>query len=365
MQRNAACRAKGGRGSRRQRSDKLAGDQKMAKKEWTVRPYEAGDERGILDLFNEVFSEVNPDFEHRKIEEWHWQFRDSPLGNQTSVAIDEDGRIIGQYTSIPFRTWLRGKEEVTSQIVDSCVASEYRRSLKREGVFLTVGKLYFDIFAYCHPTVLCYGYPIPNAQRIGVRFLGYIPVLEPVQKLVLDLDEARLKRIEDRVSEIEIQKIDRFGQGADDLWERMKPKIGYTIFRNSEFLNWRYADHPRVNYRCAQAMRGSEVAGLIAYRSGWINEKITPIAELFTDPEDEAAQAALVARASRDALKEGCPRLEMWLPPSGKWFKTFPSMGFVQEPTRFNMINRLFADWMNEEWLMENYFFTMGDSDIY
>ena len=71
----------------------------MAKKNWIVRPYEAGDEQGILNLFNEVFSEVNPDFEHRTLKEWYWQFRDSPMGNQTTVAVDEDGRVymVDQY----------------------------------------------------------------------------------------------------------------------------------------------------------------------------------------------------------------------------------------------------------------------------
>ncbi|MBU0754142.1 MAG: GNAT family N-acetyltransferase, partial [Planctomycetes bacterium] len=78
----------------------------MVMKNWTVRPYEPGDEEGILKLFNTVFSEVNPKFEHRTMEEWYWQFRDSPLGNQTTVAVAEDGEVIGQYTSIPMPTWL-------------------------------------------------------------------------------------------------------------------------------------------------------------------------------------------------------------------------------------------------------------------
>lgn len=337
----------------------------MTKKKWTIRPYEPGDEAGILALFNGVFSEVNPDFVHRTMEEWHWQFRDSPLGNQTTVAVDEDGAIIGQYTSIPFPTWLNGKEEVTSQIVDSCVTAEYRRSLKREGVFLSVATQYFDTFAYGHPTVLCYGYPIPNAQRIGVRFLGYVPVLTPTQQLTLAVDDAKAAALEQRGQAVSIEKTERFGDGADGLWEKLKPDIGYSVVRNARFLNWRYHDHPRVDYHCFQALRGNEVAGVMAYRIGWINERIAPVAELLTAPGDVEAQAALLGQAARHALDEDHPRLEMWLPPSGKWFKELPSFGFEQEDTRFNMINRLFADWMNEEWLMDHYFFTMGDSDIY
>ncbi len=349
--------------------DKTTGNSRrnktMAKKKWEIRAYQPGDEEGILELFNGVFSENNPAFIPRKMKEWHWQFRDSPLGNQTTVAIDEDGRLIGQYTSIPFRTWIRGKEEVTSQIVDTCIAVEYQRSLKQEGVFLSVAALYFDIFAYGHPTVLCYGYPVPNAQRIGVRFLGYIPVLTPVTKLVADVDAGMAGRLEEKSEGIEVKKVDRFGEGADALWNRLKEGIGYTIFRNAEFLNWRYLDHPRVNYHGLQAFRDNEVVGVMAYRIGWYAEKITPILELFTEPGDTAAQAALLAAAARHAVAEGCPRFELWLPPNGVWFKAFPSFGFREDVTRFNLINRLFADWMNNEWLMENYFFTMGDTDIY
>jgi hypothetical protein len=107
------------------------------------------------------------------------------------------------------------------------------------------------------------------------------------------------------------------------------------------------------------------VAGVLVYRIGWIDEKIAPLVELFTHPEDVEAQAALVGQAARDAMEHAHPRLEMWYPPNGVWFKTFSSFGFHHEESRFNLINRLFADWMNNEWLMENYFFTMGDSDIY
>jgi len=337
----------------------------MAERDWTIRKYEPGDEEGIVNLFNEVFSEINTEFVHRTMDEWYWQFRDSPLGNQTTVALDLEGRIIGQYTSIPFRTWLRGKEEVTSQIVDTCIASKYQRSLKREGVFLSVSIQYFDTFAYGHPTVLCYGYPVPNAQRIGVRFLGYIPVLEPVKALVNNLDEKKVQALEDQGKGVEIKKVDHFGEDVDVFWEKMKQKVQYTIFRNSEFLNWRYINHPKVNYRCYQARRNGEITGVIAYRVGWINEKITPIVELFTDPDDHETQAALVARAAEDGMKENHPRLEMWYPPSGVWYRTFKALGFEEEPTRFNLINRLFADWMNNEWIMEHQFFTMGDSDIY
>jgi hypothetical protein len=337
----------------------------MNKMDWTIRAYEPGDEEGILALFNEVFSEINPDFEPRTMAEWYWQFRDSPLGNQTTVAVEEGGRIIGQYTSIPQRTWLRGEEAVTSQIVDTCVASEYRRSLKREGVFLSVATRYFDIFAYGHPTVLCYGYPVPNAQRIGVRFLGYIPVLEPVTQLALELDEEKVKAMEEAGRGVRVEGVERFDERVDAFWEKMKPLIGYTLWRDARFFNWRYLDHPRVKYRCCQAMRDGEVAGVLAYRIGWIGQRVTPIVELLTHPEDVETQAALTARAARDALKSDHPRLELWRPPNPVWYGAFPSFGFDVEPTRFNLINRLFADWMNNEWLMENYFFTMGDSDIY
>jgi hypothetical protein len=337
----------------------------MTQKKWIVRPYEPGDEEGIVKLFNEVFSEVNPKFEPRTLEEWYWQFRDSPLGNQTAVAVEEDGTVIGQYTSIPFPTWLRGGIEVTSQIVDSCVAAEYRRSLKREGAFLSVATHYFDTFAYGHPTVLCYGYPVPNAQRIGVRFLGYIPVLCPVQQLAFEATAEKVEVIRAVGRNVEVEEVEKYDDRADALWERLKPEIGYTLVRDKKYLNWRFVNHPRVRYTCLQAVRGGEVTGVLVFRIGWIGEKIAPIVELFTAPGDVEVQAALTARAAGYALEQNHPRMEVWLPPNGKWFQAFHSWGFTQEDTRFNMINRLFADWMNEEWLMEHYFFSMGDSDIY
>ena len=102
--------------------------------EFEVRPYEAGDEEGIVALFNRVFSEGNPGFEKRTVEDWSAIYLDNPAGMQTFVATDPDGLIVGNYSSIPAFCHSQGQRRMSTQAVDTCVDKAYRGRLSKRSV---------------------------------------------------------------------------------------------------------------------------------------------------------------------------------------------------------------------------------------
>src|SRR5437764_5365965 len=66
-----------------------------------VRPFQSGDEKQILDLFARSFPHAP-----RSIESWRWKYERNPFGRgRISVAVDADGRMVGQYAGypVPFR----------------------------------------------------------------------------------------------------------------------------------------------------------------------------------------------------------------------------------------------------------------------
>lgn len=63
-----------------------------------------------------------------------------------------------------------------------------------------------------------------------------------------------------------IHRCDRFDASWDRAWERIRRSYGFTTWRSSEFLNWRYIDYPFPLYRCLVTHQGAEPTGLIVLR---------------------------------------------------------------------------------------------------
>ena len=57
--------------------------------DYEIREYQPGDEHSLLETFNEVFSEKNPAYVPRTLEEWRWAFPDNPAGWRIFVALHE------------------------------------------------------------------------------------------------------------------------------------------------------------------------------------------------------------------------------------------------------------------------------------
>jgi hypothetical protein len=97
---------------------------------FTVRPYRDGDEHAILALFNDVFRVGNPDFVPRTLEQWSWAFARNPEGHHTFVA-ESAGGLVGTYIAIPARWRFPEGVHLGAQAVDTVVAPEFRRSLRK------------------------------------------------------------------------------------------------------------------------------------------------------------------------------------------------------------------------------------------
>ena len=66
--------------------------------DFTIRPYQAGDEGAIVESFNLVFREVCGDgYVDRDLDFWRWEFLANPLGHRIWVAMADDGVVAAHY----------------------------------------------------------------------------------------------------------------------------------------------------------------------------------------------------------------------------------------------------------------------------
>jgi len=333
-----------------------------------VRPFQTGDEAGLLSLFNEVFAGDDPNYQPRTAEQWKWEFVDNPAGTQVVVGQEPGGRLIAQYACLPARVHLAGEDVCCGQGIDSVVHKDYRRGLKKEGAFLKVARYYFE--HYGKPEVNSFGYGFPNekAFRIGVRMLDYVPIAAPVSAVYRNLFN---HQHDDDVSagacaEGVIVPLERFDARMDALWGRLRPSLLMAIQRTSTYLNWRYTDCPGIDYQSFGLIDGTgELRAALVTRANWMGPPILALTEILADGHDRPAVARLLAHAVKLARESGQPRIESWIPPTNSLYDLMLGQGFSAEDSPANLCIKIYDPKIDPDWVRANWFYTIGDSDVF
>jgi len=265
----------------------------MVEPAYSVRSYEAGDERGIVQLFNEVFDGERTG--RRTLEQWRWLFASHPRDQQVAVGVASDGRIISHYGAIPLRVQVGDAIHVAAQIVDSMVHPGWRRGLQKEGPFLRTARHFFELWSSMPRNAIHYGFPNRAAYAIGRRFLRYTPFVEPVPVLYRnffeDLDDDAVGRR--HTGALEVVEVARFGSEMDELWNRVRSDYPLALVRDAEYLRWRYDECAWLPYRrflLREPDRG-RLRGYFVTRPWWQGLPIFVVTDFFAVLDDEAALA--------------------------------------------------------------------------
>jgi len=331
--------------------------------QWTIRPYQEGDEGQIVDLFNRVFGK------NRSLAHWHWQFRDNPEGKQIVVAVTGAGKVVGHYAAIPVRVTVDGRPFIFSQIVDSMVDRDSRRGLKRPGISTSLlTRLTQDHGAHDRAAVM-YGFPTPETQRITQRLNGfaYHRALKLVRVVDGDLRRTPWQQMGDLWDRARfgVLRVNRVDASVDRLWERCCGELRVATVRDARYLNWRYADCPDVTYRIlvAKGLMTSSVQGLAVLRLGCMDQPIACLVDWLIPTEAEAAADRLLVRSLQEAKSAGMKELQAWLPASSPWHLHLLDCGFRAVEDQGIGI-RSFTPAIPVEFLQKHWYYTMGDSDF-
>ena len=273
--------------------------------DYELREYRDEDLPSLLDCFNTVFREGNPDHVDRTRAEWEYLFARNPAGRRIFVAAHGD-QVVAQYAALPIHVWMAGKERTFAQIVDSMVHPDHRRGLKRPGLFVQTALPFFETFGGKDKDWVHYGWPVEPAWRIGKKFLKY----EVVRTQTV------LAREPDRATEMppEVERMRSFDHQARWVYERCVDDFGASAIRNDRFLNWRFVENPFHDY-VIFGVRDAEtlLRGYAVYRfCDWKLPRMGVIVDWLVppgEPEVEAAHAR-EQRTEPHAAPEGTG----WLP---------------------------------------------------
>jgi ribosomal protein S18 acetylase RimI-like enzyme len=275
----------------------------LTEPEWSLRTFQLGDERGIVDLFERGYSL------HLEERDWQWKFNQrAPAEDNVWVAVDVENRPVFHYGGCPRRLALPGRTLDSMVTFDGVTDPDFRR----RGIFTAAMTEAHEHWA--NAGIACV-LGLPNEEwGSRVQALDWRPLF-PLrwQVRLLRPEHALAKRLHlpaigkltslGRLSTwfwdprpdptIEVREARRAEGNIESLWEdcRQDGRIGFV--RDRDWLDWRYFSHPRHRYRMLIAHRGDGVAGYLIYRFDR-EVRYGYIAELLTRPADMSARAALL-----------------------------------------------------------------------
>ncbi len=336
---------------------------KLSPDDIEIRPYRPGDEQRILETFNRCFSDVDPNFEPRTLESWRWQYLKNPSGWRIMLALAPDGAVVSQYAGVGQRVAIGDRRVSFSQAVDSMTDPAYRRGLKAPGFFVLTGRPYAELYGGRGEgqDLVMWGLPVPSAWRIGAKYLDYELVCNVNR---LELDAERFGQVA-APGGVHIEPFEAFDEGFDDLFEGWREGRAAIQVRDAAHLRWRYDACPTQTYTRLRAVRDGATVGYLVVRPGAFDHLDgLLLCDHLTAHGDEEALLALLHAAVELARAGGHERILGMLPDAIPEYLTLQRAGFRVRTTSYFLVGRPYGRRYDMRWLYENWYYTLGDTDL-
>lgn len=322
--------------------------------ELITRRYERPDGGQIISLINLVQDHVP-----FSLDRWSWEYPECVGGPARVWVAEHEGKIIGHNGMLRFDCFVDGEQEGIFIWVDAMVHPDYRRR-----------NLHAELSNCLLHEFKNGGIPLsivfPNERSI--RQLEKVNWTNVAQTpgLAVDPGDFDTRPVP---AGIEVRILDRFGPEIEGLLASLRSTFRFALMRHPAYLNWRYVDKPDDTYLPLLALKGGQVCGYMVCKlfdkPG--EPRRSHIVDIWTEPEDREAMAALVRHASGLAAAAKSVELSTWMFPHTPCYPVLVDHGFTSRPRdRF-----LFAN-VSDRWAFgddvgdpANWYLTMGDSDVY
>jgi hypothetical protein len=325
------------------------------------REYRPGDEQELNDLYNQVFKR------NRTIEQWRWEYLDTPAGPGKVLLVEEDGKLIAHEAMVPMRFQVLDRDVLSGKIEDAYIAREFRGKKlfgpltekcieisEQAGYLVTFGltarPVNYQLHVsrgYKHTCSLnAYFAPLRPSEVLAdiVRVLRPSATkrmaMKPALKILAARFESRAKKLETEPDRYDIERVARFDGRFDDLWRDFTTGRGIiSVKRSSAFLNWRYIDNPYRKYEVFAASSGGRVVGylcaaVVTREDMDLSIRVGVISDFLVLPGYEPALASFVRGAVGVWRSQGADVAIAWVHRDGVY-----SRAIVPELKRSGLVS--------------------------
>lgn len=310
---------------------------------WHVRPACEDDEESFIRFLGHHISDRNVE-KHFK-----WLYLGNPHGRALTWIAVKNGtdQIVGCTSTFPRIMNIAGADLLASKGGDAYVDPEFRRQGIAQALHaFSVGDMQ-NLGIACNFGIA----PAPANFRAFMRVGALSPGNFDTYRLPLDaswvVDKFRLewirrtaKRLLDPVVRFYVERqgfrrerfreslriVDRFDSRVNELFASVSHKFGVCGKRDSEYLNWRFAEHPFKQYTLVECssrddLFGYAVLGMVADRCKILD---------FLCRDDEIGLQLFLKLLSGFARDRGCRSLFLYLNPAGPYVAGFERCGFLR-----------------------------------
>jgi hypothetical protein len=300
----------------------------------------------IYDLVDETFDERRPR------SQYEWLYRRNPKGVARCwiVIHKQTGRIVSNIARFPWPL-ARGRERIPGTFAgDSVTAPQWQRQgltqLRREvrlshpweNAGANFGVSFAAPNSKSRSVSVKYGRggqtmgPLPEAailfdSRSYLEQLGCSPLLAKTAGPAIDwLWRSWRRTALTDSSSFHVEEARRFDSEFDSVTEKCMSWPEFWCPHDSEFLNWRYLDHP-TKTQVALSISGAE--GLLGYTVVRLQPPAAMLMEFAAPTEPESLRRQLLLHATHVAEEAGCTHLSFFAPPLWRHWSMFRRVGFV------------------------------------
>jgi hypothetical protein len=331
--------------------------------EVNYRSYADGDEYKIGELLQLAFDgwpkfDINCD----PVEHWKWKWLEHPMKRHSISVGEVDSQIIAVASSKYYPIWLVNGIYTCRQGGDLAVHPdyrgmritsgnrEYRNSLPaHNNTDISIGASGNDIILQRRKRL---GRPkFPRKIKNYTKIFDFQKHTDGIRDQIIKAASYNLLNLLNRLTtvmdpsvdeSVDIKKVDRFDERLDSLWDKVCDKLLFSMVRNSDIMNWRFADPRGGQYIIRIAEVAGELAGYSVLRINRYNEDYPMgfIVDLFSDPEDKVVKSALVQDAIGFFEKKNVNQIKCLVVDDSLLERVYMSVGFVEYRTNMEISAR-------------------------
>ena len=334
-------------------------------RELGVRPYRAGDEKALVEVYSSLFRE-------RSMAEWRWMFQQGPDGPADIGILESDDRVVGSIAHLPVAVWVGGRQLRLAIGCDLMITPECRGLRGSE-------QLVRAFLASEHGFDLNLGTVNESSSHVMGRYAGTVTMGRPPQwvrlrtrggrhRALVRLAATTAERFYGTVSSwpspnLAVVDLVNLGPEVDDLARESAGFAPCIRVRDAAYLRWRWLEEPATRWRIRAArdadggLRGLAVFG--ARGDGLARRGI--VADLLA--RDAPAVRALAIDAWTILVADGCHSVTCtYLDPRPWARRAMFRSGF--RPTRGPMVacGPLSPSAGSEVGRLESWYLTYGDT---
>lgn len=279
-----------------------------------------------------------------------WRYIENPYDDLLMcVAINEDDKIIANYSASPCYIWLNNQKQKAAISMTTMTDPNYTG----KGLFT---KLANELYQHMGENnyAMIYGFPNHNSHYGFKNKLSWNDIYE-IPTLTLNIQEINQTSLND-TNNIETDN------SFDFDYSIINYLADFQIFRDAKYLKWRYYDHPVYNYENYVIRENQKVISYCVIKK-YLNS--VDIVDCYFGNSTHVKP--LLSKVIEWAFNNKLTTINCWMPIHSENYAIFERIGFTNTTPITYFGAKLLDTNLTESKvsLYSNWFIQMGDSDVY